>query len=285
MLAITGRRVLDFGVAAAENLCRTYPSPEKEPARCSPAFKIAFPYRGFFLWHVGGQDVAGDPNQILFVRPSEQFRISSPSPRASGELILTPDLEVLAELARTSERGLFDHHLFRRRATRATPCVQLAAARFVQRAMDGRDVESLEFQEALLALMRSAIRTATAPRPIAEASARLVRRTKALLSERFTERLRLRDVSTAVGASPTYLTGLFTRAEGVSLHQYLTQLRVSRALLELPHATELTALALELGFSSHSHFSLAFRRVFGCTPSQFRELTRKQARIALSARY
>jgi hypothetical protein len=30
-----------------------------------------------------------------------------------------------------------------------------------------------------------------------------------------------------------------------------------------------------LGFSSHSHFTAAFRRGFGCTPSQFRESTRR----------
>jgi AraC-like DNA-binding protein len=60
----------------------------------------------------------------------------------------------------------------------------------------------------------------------------------------------------------------------VSLHQYLTQLRLARALVELPHAGDLTSLALDLGFSSHSHFTFAFRRAFGCTPSQFREAAR-----------
>ena len=78
----------------------------------------------------------------------------------------------------------------------------------------------------------------------------------------------------AAGASPAYLTDLFTRVEGISLHQYLTQLRLAHALVELPHTDDLTALALDLGFSSHSHFSYAFRRGFGCTPSQFRESTR-----------
>jgi hypothetical protein len=40
--------------------------------------------------------------------------------------------------------------------------------------------------------------------------------------------------------------------------------------VELPHANDLTALALDLGFSSHSHFAAAFRRAFRCTPSGFR---------------
>jgi AraC-like DNA-binding protein len=35
-------------------------------------------------------------------------------------------------------------------------------------------------------------------------------------------------------------------------------------------AVDLTALALELGFSSHSHFTDSFRKEFGCTPSAIR---------------
>jgi AraC-like DNA-binding protein len=62
--------------------------------------------------------------------------------------------------------------------------------------------------------------------------------------------------------------------EGVPLHGYLTQLRLARALVELPHASDLTTLALDLGFSSHSHFTAVFRAAFGCTPSQFRETAR-----------
>ena len=54
------------------------------------------------------------------------------------------------------------------------------------------------------------------------------------------------------------------------------ELRLGRALVELPNATDLTTLAFDLGFSSHSHFAAAFRRAFGCTPSHFRESTRSR---------
>ena len=36
---------------------------------------------------------------------------------------------------------------------------------------------------------------------------------------------------------------------------------------------DLTALSLDLGFSSHSHFSAAFREAYGRSPSAFRRLT------------
>lgn len=276
-------RIRDLGVGWVEDLRRWYPSPDKEEERYSRDFKVAFPYRGIFVWHIGTADVVGDANQVLFVRPGEGFRVSGPSAtRISGELIITPAVEVLAEIAGTRERDLFEHGLFSRRAVRATAGVQFACARFLHQGMTEATAESLDAQEKLLALMRAAIQPdLIPPRGISNAARHLVSRTKTVLSERFTERLRLPEIARSVGASPTYLTDLFTRSEGTSLHQYLTQLRLSRALVDLPHAHDLTALALDLGFSSHSHFTFAFRRLFGCTPSAFRESTRKQLAAAV----
>jgi AraC family transcriptional regulator len=103
---------------------------------------------------------------------------------------------------------------------------------------------------------------------------RLIARAKEFLDASFADPIRLADVAEAVGASPAYLTHAFSRIEGVPLHRYLTQLRLARALVELPDAPDITTLALRLGFSSHSHFTAAFRRAFGRTPSQFRRAAR-----------
>src|SRR5262249_26444680 len=95
------------------------------------------------------------------------------------------------------------------------------------------------------------------------------------LESAFSGSLRLSEAADAVGTSSTYLTDVFSRFEGVSLHRYVTQLRLARALVELPEAGDLTTLALDLGFSSHSHFTLAFRRAVGDTPSTFRALSHR----------
>jgi AraC-like DNA-binding protein len=44
---------------------------------------------------------------------------------------------------------------------------------------------------------------------------------------------------------------------------------------------DLTALALDLGFSSHSHFTDAFRRRFGMAPSSLRTRTTHAQRASL----
>jgi AraC-like DNA-binding protein len=77
-----------------------------------------------------------------------------------------------------------------------------------------------------------------------------------------------------VGVSPTYLTYVFQRVEGTSLSRYQLQLRLARALDLLDEYDDVTELALALGFSSHSHFSAAFRQTYGHTPSAFHRASR-----------
>ena len=129
----------------------------------------------------------------------------------------------------------------------------------------------LERDEAMLQVLRHAVRAGvSASEPTRAASARLVRRAKEFLHTNVTRKIRLAEIARAAGASPAYLTDLFRRTEGVSLHRYLVHLRLSRALVALPQSNDLTALALDVGFSSHSHFTAAFRRAYGTTPSAFR---------------
>jgi AraC-like DNA-binding protein len=271
------KRLLDLSVGLVEDLRTEGASPEKGPEAFSSDFKICFPYRGLFVWHVGGDDVVGDANQVVFVTGGESFRMSAPLGGGYGELLITPDLDVLSEIAHVNGQPLSRHVLFTRRAWPATPRLQSLRTRFLHWATSASRKDSLEAQELVLALLRSALQQDGRRETLnaATTTARLIRRAKEFLEAQMSNRVLLIDVARAVGTSPAYLTDLFTRVEGLSLHQYLTQLRLARALVELPHAGDLTVLALDLGFSSHSHFSFAFRRAFGCTPSEFRHTTRR----------
>ena len=87
---------------------------------------------------------------------------------------------------------------------------------------------------------------------------------------------RIHDVAAGFGVSPFHLSRVFRAETGISLHQYLLRLRMNQALSRL-HAGEphLSRLALDLGFSSHSHFSATFRRHFGESPHQVRAAYRR----------
>jgi AraC-like DNA-binding protein len=91
-----------------------------------------------------------------------------------------------------------------------------------------------------------------------------------LMLAQSSERLSLDAIGRALNASPVYLTELFRCVEGMPISRHQRQLRLARALTLLPGATDITGLALDLGFSSHSHFTTAFRAVHGMTPSAHR---------------
>jgi AraC family transcriptional regulator len=236
----------------------------------SPDFQIAFPYRGVFVWHVGHDAVVSDPNQVLFIRGGEPFRLGDYRPDGFAEVIVTPAQSVLRQVAEIGRLDLERHPFFARRSRRATPDLQRRCASFVQHAADTGVGDRFRADEELVVLLKHALQLEAPLVTASPQTRRLIRHAKEFLAAHFTERIQLSHVAEAVNASPAYLTDVFRRFEGVPLHRYLTQLRLARALVELPHATDITRLALDLGFSSHSHFTFAFKRTFGCRPSEFR---------------
>jgi AraC-like DNA-binding protein len=98
-----------------------------------------------------------------------------------------------------------------------------------------------------------------------------VDRAKLVLASDLARRWTLAEIAAEVRGSPVYLTQVFQQVEGVPLYRYQLNLRLARSLDLLAHCDDLTDLSLELGFSSHSHFSAAFREAYGRSPSEFRQ--------------
>jgi AraC-like DNA-binding protein len=99
----------------------------------------------------------------------------------------------------------------------------------------------------------------------------LVAETRRILAEAPSKPHRIRDIASTLAVSPFHLAHVFRRHTGVSIHQYVLQLRMAHAAARLAAGeTNLSRLAIDLGFSSHSHFSAVFRRYFGASPTAFR---------------
>jgi AraC-like DNA-binding protein len=132
-------------------------------------------------------------------------------------------------------------------------------------------VETLEAETLALTLIRRSLGERTShAKATTYGRAKLVDRTKILLAAEPGRRWTLAAIAREVGVSPVYLTQVFTQAEGVPLYRYQLRLRLARALDLIARYEDLTMLALDLGFSSHSHFSTAFRQTYGCSPAEFR---------------
>ena len=96
-------------------------------------------------------------------------------------------------------------------------------------------------------------------------------RVKLVLAGDLARRWTLAEIAAEVRGSPVYLTQVFQQVEGLPLYRYQLRLRLARALDLIAQYDDLTALSLDLGFSSHSHFSAAFRQMYGRSPSDFRQ--------------
>lgn len=139
----------------------------------------------------------------------------------------------------------------------------------------GQVVDSLELEESVLALLAVVLEDAyaargrTCPRPDDRDEQDIARDARLALGAHFTEDLSLADLARLLRTSRARLCRAFRRVTGTTLHAYREQLRL-RAALEALVASRghLTGLALDLGYSSHSHFSASFKRAFGLSPAE-----------------
>jgi AraC-like DNA-binding protein len=97
-----------------------------------------------------------------------------------------------------------------------------------------------------------------------------VQKVIALLGEELATTLTLEEIGRRVGCSHFHLSRIFSQETGRSIFQHLRQLRMERAAELLREGRlNVTEVSLEVGYSSPSHFSMAFHEMFGCCPGLY----------------
>jgi AraC family transcriptional regulator len=92
------------------------------------------------------------------------------------------------------------------------------------------------------------------------------------IEEHLDAELALDHLAALAHLSPYHFARLFKNSTGLPPHQYVIARRVERAkgLLRNRDRFALADIALEVGFSSQSHFTRHFKRLVGVTPRRFR---------------
>jgi len=105
----------------------------------------------------------------------------------------------------------------------------------------------------------------------AEGNRDLAARVQEIIARGFTEPLSVEFIAKSVGCSPFHLSRIFRRATGLTLHRAIIRLRLREGLERLlDEPLQISRIALDVGFASHSHFTDAFRNEYGQSPQQFR---------------
>lgn len=98
-----------------------------------------------------------------------------------------------------------------------------------------------------------------------------INRAIALIDQRIDQDLSLQRLADEAGISPFHFHRIFSALTGETVHAMTTRMRLQRALAltQRGQRPQWKAIAAEVGYRSPDVFSRAFKRQFGCTPSQF----------------
>ncbi|WP_168220725.1 substrate-binding domain-containing protein [Streptomyces sp. RFCAC02] len=114
-------------------------------------------------------------------------------------------------------------------------------------------------------------RAAPGRRPAADPAP--VRHALAYIEQHYRYRFSRWQVAQAAGVSEDHLGRLFHRELGVTLWEYLTRLRISRAKERLQRSDDnVETVARAVGFHDRAYFSRVFRRVTGVAPHAWRDV-------------
>jgi AraC-like DNA-binding protein len=270
MSEFTVERLLTTDTLAVRHVRCAGTCRHRSAEECAAVTHLVFPYRGVYLRHVGRQQAVADANHVLFFNAAEGYQVSHPARGGDDNLVLMLADDLLSELAPVPMLLTSGTLRFRRQQQQIDADTQSRVALLRHRLANGA-LEGLAAESLSLVLITQAL----GPRGVHELRATparrsLVDRVKLLLLSDLSRRWKLAEIAAEAGGSAVYLTQLFRQVEGVPLYRYHLQLRLARALELVPRYENLSTLALDLGFHSHSHFTAAFRRAYGRTPSDFK---------------
>lgn len=286
---ITFRMLYDSPmIGVRDYICRDT-SCTKSAEEHSDINSIVLMRHGAFTKHLGGRSVTSDVNQATFFSKDSIYQVSHPVDHGDRGTTFTVRPSILTDIVRELDPSV-DEHPDKPFPFLNGPCrpeIFWQHREFVRR-LEAQEIEPLEMLWADvtgLQLMADVLADAFAqngakPRRRPSTSEDHAERTeaaKAYLAANMAEPVTLDDVANAVFSSPFNFARIFQQQTGIPIHRYLTLLRL-RAALELvaDHHVDLTTIALDLGFSSHSHFTDVFRREFGKTPSEFRRRANRE---------
>jgi AraC-like DNA-binding protein len=227
---------------------------------------VVLPLSGVFSKHEApGRHVIGTPSHAVFFAADQPYRIGFPG--AIGDRALTlrfgdalaPDQagDAMAPHGLLPARAIMLRHLLR--------------ARLAHGAADAFEIETVGLE--LLGLALRAMRTDdAAPRDATLARrARALARVKEAVALAPSEKWTVARLAQIAHLSPFHLCHVFRRMVGTSIYDYVLHERLAQSLdAVLDGDDDLTSIALDAGFASHSHFTARFRSFFGCTPAALR---------------
>ena len=242
---------------------------------------FVFPRTAVEIQHFNGPAFQGDPTVITLYNPGQRYRRQATSPEGDRCDYYAVSPQIMHEMLQHYDPGALDTAGgFRTACVSSSAALYLRQRQFFRQLVNGNVDDGLLVEEFVLTMLGEVLaggdpaRTKSIAHQTANLSTTVVEGARRLLATSIGQSLRLSTIARRLSCSPFHLCRVFRKATGLTLHQYREQVRLRRALQLIETGLDLTSVALEVGYSSHSHFSHAFRQTFGTTPRVVRRSLR-----------
>jgi len=254
---------------------------------------FVFPRTAVEIQHEHEPAFVANPNVVTFYNQGQAYLRNAVSLEGDRCDWFGVEIDVVQELVRAFDPTLDARPDRPFNFTRgwADASTYLAQRRLFEQVVAGFVNDPLMIEESIVDLLEQVVRSAykttaiTRPSIVGGKQREMVHHIEFVLSRQWGECLSLRDLAGEIGISVYHLCRMFRRATGSTLHQYRQKLRVRWSLESVMESSRsLVDIALDAGFSSHSHYTSSFRQEFAQTPSSLRagktrETVRRQRAI------
>ena len=234
---------------------------------------VVWPWTTVEIHRAGFGTVCADANTVMLYNPGTEYRRSRIAPAGDRSLFVALSASLLdrlqSPLVRAKRGGFSRGHVWC--SSSAWLDKELTAAAAAKRLADPLLLEELALRSLFKALGDPAADEANVPQ-----AARLRERVEAarsMLGADLDATFQVTSIARQLEVSPFHLARQFRATTGTSMYAYRQQLRVRRAIRHAiaEPTRDLSAIAAEHGFASHSHLTATCRRLLGCTPSTARK--------------
>jgi AraC family transcriptional regulator len=251
---------------------------------------LVFPRTSVTITHAGKEPVVADPNTVMFYNDEQVYWRGKLSDRGDLCEWFNYDPGLVTDAVRAFDPSVDDrpNTPFSSSHGPGDTTSYLLQRLMVNQVLAHRQ-DRLLIEEMSLYILKRIIGNYYRQRGVlpsaakASAEREIVEAIQRYVVTHFEQNPSLDQIAAELHYSPFHLCRLFRKHTGQSIHKYLHHLRLCVSLDHVTQAnTDLSSLALKLGFANHSHFTEAFRKTFGVPPSTLRNISPQHIRQLLS---
>ena len=239
---------------------------------------LILPVAGVFAKHdAPKQHFIANANHGLFFVRDQAYRISFPGRIGDEAMVLGFSQAALNKLLQETVGAEQLHAVHLHKHCLLAPASMLMR-NLLWHKLQQADVSTLEIEETAIAIFSSALHAACKDKRHMDYGTpaltqlrrnRQVETVKEIISLDPAKDWALSSLANAANSSAYHLARVFREEVGIAIHQYLIRTRINKGLIALRMGNQnLSQLALDAGFSNHSHFTSSFKALLGITPGQ-----------------